>query len=237
MANKIKLTLPKIYDNPSGIEKFEKHVGKPKISYSQIDSWNNPLYKGQYIENYFLGMPSSGNIFAEFGTKVGEWLEKEEESDLSFDDLSVLGKVGRPGGCEYEREIVVERPSGYVIQGFIDRTRSGEWDNESQLEVVDFKTGNIEKKESFYASEDYQQTTLYTHALLEEGEKVIWSGVVMLGRKGNGSEKSPIRLSGEIKDIETPYSKARADKFLKKCDKTVKDISEYYKVYLKYFAE
>jgi len=38
-------------------------------------------------------------------------------------------------------------------------------------------------------------------------------------------------------DIPTPYSKERAEKFLKSFDQTAKDIEEYYNTYLKYFGE
>lgn len=237
---KIKINLPRVYDNPNNNEKFEKHVGMPKISYSQIDSWNNPLYRGRYIASYFLGIEDPGNVFSDFGSAVGEWFEHGEDKSgkLSESDLEVLEKIGRPGGCEYEREIVVKRPLGYVIQGFIDRARKDKWEKEhEQLEVIDFKTGNIEKKADFYASEEYQQTTLYTFAAIEEGEDVIYSGVVMLGRKGNGMEKSPLRLSGEVITIDTPYSEERAEEFFKKTDNTVKEINEYFKFYNKYFAE
>lgn len=237
---KAKLNLPRVYNNPENNENFKDFEGLPKISYSQIDSWNSELYRGGYIAKYFIGLEDSGNVFSDYGSKVGEWFEKgvDESGDLSAEDLQVLKeKIGRPENCEYEREIVVKRPLGYVIQGFIDRTRRGEWNGKSQLEVVDFKTGNMDKKKSFYAGPDYQQTTLYTHALIEEGEEIIWSGVVLLGRKGNGMEKSPLRLSGDVDSIPTEYSEERINKFFKKVDKTVKEINEYYKVYNKYFAE
>jgi hypothetical protein len=243
-SKKSKIELPRVYDNPSGENKFKKFEGFPKISYSQIESWNNPTYKGDYIENYFLGIKDPGNIFTHFGSVVGEWFEKgvDEYSELSTFDIETLMKVGRPENCEYEREIVIHRPLGYVIQGFIDRTRIGVNDDaeldglaKGQVEVIDFKTGNIKNKKDFYASEDYQQTTMYSHSLIEEGNEVVWSGVVMLDRKGNGSESHPLRLTGDIVSIETPYSIERANKFFDKCDKTVSEINEYYKFYKKYF--
>ena len=227
-----------MYNNPTESDKFEKYVGMPKISYSQIESWNNHLYRGQYIASYFLGIDDPGNVFSTYGSQVGEWFENGEDvsGELSEADLDILEKIGRPGGCEYEREIVVNRPLGYVIQGFIDRTRKDTWEGKEQLEIIDFKTGNIEKKAAFYAGPDYQQTTLYTFAALEEGEDVVYSGVVMLGRKGNGMPKAPLRLSGEVETIDTPYSEARINKFFTKVDKTVKEINKYYKFYNKFFA-
>lgn len=241
---KSNIELPRIYNNPSGSEEFKKFEGLPKISYSQIESWNNPTYKGDYIQSYFLGIEDPGNIFTHFGSMVGEWFEKgiDEYGELSEKDIEVLMKVGRPHNCEYEKEVVIYRPDGYVIQGFIDRMRVGV--NESneldglalgEVEVIDFKTGNVEKKKDFYAGGEYQQTSLYTFGLLENGMNVIWSGVVLLGRKGNGSENAPLRLSGEIENIETPFTEERIEEFFAKSDKTVKEINEYYKFYKKYF--
>lgn len=235
---KSKIVLPRVYNNPGNLDKFQKFVGMPKISYSQIESWNEPTYRGEYFESYFLGIGDSGNIFTHFGSLVGEWFEKgyDESGELSEDDIKVLSMIGRPEGCEYEREVVVERPLGYVIQGYIDRARTIlDQPDKKQIEVIDFKTGNIAKKAEFYAGDKYQQTTLYTYGLKEEGEDVVWSGVVMLGRNGNGSEKSPLRLNGEVENIETPYSDKRIEDFFKKCDKTVTEISEYYNFYNKFF--
>jgi hypothetical protein len=59
---------------------------------------------------------------------------------------------------------------------------------------------------------------------------------MLLDRKGNGQEKYPLRLTGEIADIPTPYSTERAEEFLKKFDKVAMQIEEYHKVYKKYFA-
>jgi len=235
---KSKLKLPRIYNNPNNSDKFNKFEGLPKISYSQIESWNEPTYKGDYFESYFLGIGDSGNIFTTFGSMVGEWFEKgvDESGQLSESDIEVLNMIGRPSDCEYEREVVIERPLGYVIQGFIDRARNIlDQSNKKQIEVIDFKTGNVDKKADFYAGGGYQQTTLYTYGLKEEGEDVVWSGVVMLGRSGNGSEKSPLRLNGEVRNIETPYSDERIDEFFQKCDRTVLEISEYYNFYNKFF--
>jgi len=77
---------------------------------------------------------------------------------------------------------------------------------------------------------------LYAYQRELEGENVVYSGVMLLDRKGNGQEKYPLRLTGEIADIPTPYSKERAENFLKKFDKVAMQIEEYHKVYKKYFA-
>ena len=226
------LDLPKVYEvNENTPEQYKKYEGMPKLSYSAYNSFCEEAYKGEFFANYFLGIRSEGNIFTEYGSKCGEYLEKLEKSDLSEFDISVLEKLERPENSRYEVEVVIDRGS-YVIQGFIDQ----EYKVADGLVIKDLKTGAIDKKAKDYASEDYQQTTLYAYQRELEGENVVYSGVMLLDRKGNGQEKYPLRLTGEIADIPTPYSKERAEEFLKKFDKVAMQIEEYHKVYKKYFA-
>lgn len=226
------LDLPKVYEvNENTPEQYKKYEGMPKLSYSAYNSFCEESYKGEFFANYFLGIRSEGNIFTEYGSKCGEYLEKLEKSDLSEFDISVLEKIERPENARYEVEVVIDRGS-YVIQGFIDQ----EFKVPHGLVIKDLKTGAIDKKAKDYASEDYQQTTLYAYQRELEGENVVYSGVMLLDRKGNGQEKYPLRLTGEIVDIPTPYSKERAEAFLKKFDKVAMQIEEYHKVYKKYFA-
>ena len=226
------LDLPKVYEvNENTPEQYKKYEGMPKLSYSAYNSFCEEAYKGEFFANYFLGIRSEGNIFTEYGSKCGEYLEKLEKSDLSEFDISVLEKIERPENARYEVEVVIDRGS-YVIQGFIDK----EFKVPDGLVIKDLKTGAIDKKYKDYAGEDYQQTTLYAHQRTLEGENVVYSGVILLDRKGNGAEKYPLRLTGEIAEIPTPYSKERAENFLKKFDKVALQIEEYHKVYKKYFA-
>ena len=228
MAEVKMLDLPKVYENEGG--KYPQHVGKPKLSYSAYGSFTEEAYRGEFFANYFLGIRGEGNIFTEYGSKCGEYLEKLETSDLSEFDISVLSQITRPENAKYEVEIVIDRGS-YVIQGFIDQEYLGE----NGLVIQDLKTGAIEKKAKDYASQDYQQTTIYSYQREKEGETIAYSGVMLVDRKGNGQEKYPLRLTGEISYIPTPYSVERAEAFLEKFDKVAKEIETYHKVYKKYF--
>ncbi len=231
------LNLPSIYENRSGNPELEQFVGRPKLSYSAYNSFKEPAYKGEFFGVYFLGEPRTGTIFTEYGSAVGMYQETGEPQEyLSQSDKKILDeKIGRPKGAIYEKELVIDRGS-YVIQGFCDRIII---DSEF-IDVVDFKTGSIEKKKKDYESEDYQQTTLYCYGLEQMGYKIKNSGVILMDRKGNTLEqgnKNVLRLTGDMEYISTPYSKERAEKFLKSFDKTAKDIEEYYSVYQKYFGK
>lgn len=231
-----RLKLPKVYEvNDNTPDQYKKFEGVPKLSYSAIMSFTEPSYRGEFFQTYFLGERSEGNVFTKFGGAVGEFLETgvNEAGDLSVFDKEVLTeKVGRPYGAVYEKEIVIDRGS-YCIQGFIDRILLSS-KQDGYLDVLDFKTGSIVKKRADYASDDYQQTTLYSYALEESGLNVASSGVLLLDRKGNGQEKYPIGLTGEIEYIPTPYSRERADRALEKFDKVALEIEEYFRVFTKY---
>lgn len=225
------LDLPKVYENEGG--KYPQHVGKPKLSYSAYNSFNEDAYKGEFFANYFLGIRGEGNIFTDFGGKCGKLFETDTDgSDLSEFDTNVIKSIYRPENSLYEVEIVVDRGS-YVIQGFIDREYL---DLEGNLVIDDLKTGAIKSKKDFYGGPEYQQTTLYAYQRELEGEHIAYSGVILLDRKGNGQEKYPLRLTGEIEYISTPYSKKRAEAFLKSFDKTAKEIETYYITYKKFFG-
>lgn len=233
---KSKIVLPRVYSNKDeGVSgRFPQHEGRPKISYSQYNSWCEDAYRGAYIGKYFLGVPDPGNIFTDFGGYVGEYLEKgvDDSGYLDAEDLKWLDTVEKPENAEYEREVILDLVD-FVTQGFIDQN----WMTPEGMIVKDFKTGG-DKKVADYASDDYQQTTLYCKSLVEEGETIADSCVELLPRKGNKLDKladHPMRIVGEGIPIPTPYSEERAEKFIKKLTKVTIDISEHFKCYTKFF--
>ena len=222
--------LPKVYLNDAS-GNYPQHVGKPKISYSQYQSWISTEYRPDYIRSYFLDGPRTTNIYAEFGSACGTYLESLEvdEAWLTENDVEVLNKVPRPENAIYEGEIVIDR-GHYVIQGFIDIEYIG---MNGKLNIQDFKTGNADTKAKYYGGDDYQQTTLYCFAREVEGYEIDQSGVVLLGRKGNNVNGNNLRLSGVIKKIPTPYSKERAMRALAHIDVAVFEISNAFKLFEK----
>lgn len=226
------IVLPKkyeIYDTTP--EKYHKYAGREKISYSQYNSFRDPLYKGDFIIQYFLGIRLPPGIFADYGSACGGFFEDGVTVDtnwLSEFDVEVLKKVPRPDGATYESEIVIDC-GDFVIQGFSDQ----EFERSGLLEINDMKTGNVDSKVAFYGSDEYQQTTLYSYCREQEGHQIGYSGVILLGRKGNGRPGHPLRLSGVIEYIPTPYTKERAEKALEKVRKVAEEISDLYKIFLK----
>lgn len=232
------IILPKTYvNNASG--KYPQHEGKYKMSYSQYTSWKNLEYRPNYILQYFSNATLPAGIFAEFGSDAGTYIEYRangniyEPKMLGEKDIKVLDALEYPDNCIYEDEIVVDL-GDFVIQGFTDRS---EFFEDNSVGILDYKTGSIEKKEAFYSSEEYGQSTLYAYQKEKEGKAIAYSKVLILDRKGNGFEKHPLRLTGETKEIYTPYSIERAERLLTDIRKVTEEISSCYKTYLKIFGK
>ncbi len=218
--------------------------GKPKISYSQYSSYNDPEYQDQYYLQYFMGVDLPSGEFAWMGSSAGEYIEDvangvkpPRTGCLSAEDVSILDAViDYPEGCVYEDKIIIDLPE-FCVEGYTDRTW---YKNDNEIEIRDYKTLNLDKKAEFYASQEYGQTALYCYKKESEGLTVVNAEVFGLGRKGttlDGTGNYKMRLSGDYKIISTPYTKERGEKIIADITKTVKNISEEFQIYQKYFAE
>src|SRR5690606_15794401 len=103
------------------------------------------------------------------------------------------------------------------------------------VSVEDLKTGGS-GKEKEYQKEDYVQVILYAYALEQEGYKIGKTGVWFVRRTGSHI-KPPLHISSEQFPIPLEYNPQRVEFALKKIDKAVQEISEYCKIYAKFFSE
>lgn len=236
-----KVILPKIYLNENN--KYPQHLGKPKVSYSQLGSFKD--YKMGYLRNYIIGIEKeSDGIFATYGKIIGEYLSDGIRHEyLDDDDVKVLDSLEKNQGAMFESEIVIDRDF-YVIQGFSDK----EFLDNNLLYIDDFKTGNSDDMFKKYGDlKKYYQTRLYAYQRENEGFNIGGCRVIHLGRKGNALERGKvhentnnrldIRLSGKIDEIGTPYTRQDVEEYLKEVDNIVLQISDYYSTYLKVFGE
>ena len=232
-----KIELPKRYEN--GLGNYPQHEGKYKVSYSQLNSFKE--YRAQYIQGYFLGIPSESGIFAFFGSLVGEYFEKGAKNEnLSEFDMQTIDKLVKHPSSQFEAEVVVDlEPFGLkdcVLQGFSDM----EYDDNSLRFVEDLKTGASKSMMEKYGDmKKYYQTRLYAYQRELEGFTIGGCRVNHLDRKGNNlqiGDKNVLRLTGQIDYIPTPYKKEDVEDYLKNSVvPTCKEIAEYYKVYKKVF--
>lgn len=234
------MILPRTYETDK--EKYKHFNGKPKLSISQHTSWKDPEYVYDYIVQYFSGIKMPDGIWACFGGEVGQYkehhaqdLEHPEYTMLSAEDKEFLQSLPYPANCLYEDEVVLDL-GDFCVQGFLDKA---EYFSETEVGIEDTKTGNLIKKKEYYGSDEYSQTIFYAYVKIQEGFTVIYCRVELLGRKGNNmtikGKFYPIKLSGEVEMIDTPYSEDRAKKILEDLKQTAKEIDYSYSIFRKYF--
>ncbi len=214
-----------------GNEKLiDPHLGKFYISYSTISSWEE--YRTDFIKEKLAGIKLPESIYAAFGTWVGESVEHgaEQSNNYGFTGAENLKLIKRTENDKYERMILIDM-GDYVIIGFIDiMTEIAPM----VADVRDIKTGGA-KKEDQYKKDEYIQTTLYSKALADEGYTINSMGIWFCRRTGSHI-KPPLNLSTEQFYIPLEYNEKRVKYALDKTDRVVKEISEFYKVYQKYFV-
>ena len=248
-----KINLPSKYENPSNNPNYTKFEGWNKISFSSASAFKEPMYKGDFLKNKFLLIPSEQGIFGSFGNMTGSYLDLSDESyshpymetpviykgkKIDITSADVLRNIKQPDNSFYEFEVVIDlEPFGLektCMQGFLDRaTFFG-----NLVDIVDFKTGSIVTKKAYYSGPDYTQLDIYGYGLEELGYEINdnTTKVILLDRKGNSfTGIYPLYLTGEIAYIDRSYNKERARKVLEKIAETCVEISDYFAVFNKYF--
>lgn len=213
-------------------DKLEQYLGCPYISYSSVNSWFD--YKDDFIKQKFVGIKLPDGIYALMGNYVGEAIENgyfSKDNHRGFIGQENLDlTLYRKEGAEYEKLIIIDM-GDYIIIGFIDIF----YIDNHELNVEDMKTGGKDKEKA-YSSDEYIQTVLYGHAVEKEYNKEPKIGVNFIRREGS-HVNPPLKISKEQFYIPNIYSKERVEKALKKVDIAVKEISELYITYNKYFGE
>lgn len=210
-------------------ELCEPHLGKYYISNSSVDSWEN--YKEDFIKQKFAKIKLPEGTYAALGSYLGEAVENGEFGDNphGFTGQENFNLIDRPENAEYEKMILIDR-GDYVIIGFIDILLI----EEQLADIQDLKTGG-NKKEDKYTSKDYVQVILYAYALELLGYKIRDTSVWFVRRTGS-HVKPPLHISSEQFKIPLEYNKDRIKYALDKVDRVVKEVSELYIVYKRYFA-
>lgn len=231
MKNKIQLPSKISKDNwfyEDNKELCEPHLGKPYISYSSVNSWEN--YKDDFIKQKFAKIKLPQGTYSALGSYLGEAVENGEFGDnpYGFTGQENFSLINRPKNAEYEKMILIDR-GDYVIIGFIDILLI-----EGQIaDVQDLKTGG-KKKEYEYTSKDYVQVILYAYALESIGYKIRDTSVWFV-RRTNSHINPPLHISSEQFKIPLEYNKERVKYALDKVERVVKEVSELYTVFNKYF--
>lgn len=213
------------------LPKTDKVTGIPYLSYSQISTWKKS--KRDYIRQYFFGEDFSGmSDYMDFGSKVGNALEKNDFSEFTKEEQKFLKTI--PRYDQFEREINLQM-DGYFVKGFID-TNTTENTEKGELvkKIADYKTGEIEKKESEYASDDYIQLDIYAASIQQEtGVLPEEVSVFLIDRTGNAFKGEPLRLGERYITITKKVDDKRVKAVMNEVNKIAQEISEYYQIFLK----
>lgn len=233
------ITLPSVLTESAWFYKDNEELckpflGKPYISYSSVNAWSNPQYRPDFIKQKFAGIKLPLGIYAEFGSWCGHALEHgafpaENPHNFAGEKNMDVPKL-RPEGAEYEKMILIDR-GDYIIIGFIDMCHEYK---PNVMHIRDQKTGG-KGKHVEYESESYTQVILYAHALEQIGYEIGKTDVYFIRRVGS-HVSPPLAISDEQFIIPIKYTKERVAYALEKVDKAVLEISQLYKIYLKYFV-
>ena len=229
-----KIELPKVFTKKHRAYKPElKHLlGKYYTSYSDISSFNE--YFGDFVKQTLAGIKLPSSIYAEFGNFIGTAVETGEipkENPHKFEGLENIQLIDRPENTTYERMIIIDFGEWFLM-GFIDKCTEI---RPKVVDIIDIKTGGS-KKEKYYEGPDYIQVPLYAYAMEQEGYTINKTAVEFCRRVGS-HVNPPLKLSEEMFEIPLEYSPERAKFALDKVQSTVEKISEYYKIYNKYFKK
>ncbi len=195
------------------------------MSYSQISTWKKS--KRDYIRKYFFGESSSPQLqrYGDFGNKVGEALEKNDFSEFTEKEATMLCTV--PRYDEFERKIIVQR-KGYYIIGYIDTN------TKDCIKIADYKTGEIEARLPDYESDDYWQLSIYAEGLRQQTGKLPKEAhVYLIERHGNAFKGEDLTLGERYETIEKNVSKDYVNNILNQADMITQEISSLYVEFLK----
>lgn len=208
---------------------------KEFVSYSQIKLWNDIkgyntglLGKQEYIQRYFLNYKwEDKGGFAQFGKEVEEYLTNRNfEESFDKDEKEVLNSVECLG--VFQKEIKIKY-DGFTLIGYIDDC------TEDFKHLRDIKTASESSSKKYY-EDDYQQLDIYALGIEHEfGYLPEKLEVCVIEREGNGFRggRSVMKVGKNVWYIDKKIDKKRLKKIDNYIISSVKEISEYYKTFLK----
>lgn len=228
MINKKQLNLPK-----------KDKEGNSYLSYSQIATWKKS--KREYMRQYFFGESFQGNEYTDFGSMVGEALEKNDFKKFTEQETNLLETI--PRYDEFEREIKWEL-DGLFIKGFLDTNTNdlaggmGEKSPKAKIDkIADYKTAEIDKKKKDYESEDYIQLEIYAAAIEQfTGELPKQASVFLIQRDGKSKEYGGkgLTLGDKFITINKPITPERIEQVKQEIQEIAEDIARHYELFLKF---
>lgn len=207
--------------------------GKPKISYSQYQSWNDLKSfnlgvdgKYEYMAKYFLGCNYKDKGWAEFGNDVEAYITLGEKSEkFNEKELFTLDKIQTLGNFQVEGEIDF---GDFVLQLFIDDTLP------DFKKIRDYKTASVNSKAKYY-KDTYVQLDIYAKWVLQKYGFIPEAEVCIIERLGNcmhGGGRSKLSVGNSIWYNPVVCTEERMNVLEQDIRRVVHEISDHYKMYL-----
>lgn len=209
--------------------------GEYYVSYSQIKMWHEAKGyntgldgKKEYIRKYFLGekYPDKGG-YGQFGTEVEGYItERTFFEQFTEPERITLEKIEPLGIYQHKVEIPFD---GFHLLGFIDDMKP------DFVHIRDYKTASEKSSEKYYLPE-YKQMDIYALAGLKvTGKLPDKIELCIIERSGNGFRggRPVLKVGEKIWYVERKVTKKSLKELEKYIFETVKEISEYYKIFLK----
>lgn len=259
------INLPNVYSEKmwakSKVKAHKKYIGKPYLSWSQIESFNdksgfNTSLKGayEYMLKYFSGQRWPDMGWAQFGSEAEAYItvrdkdpEKLDEYDkecletamLNFSDeeKATLEKI-KPLGVFQEEICYYVEELDIIILGYIDdrsRTR-----NKKVKMLRDYKTKSESSKKDLHLPKKYQ-IELYVLGLRQKGLEVEAAEYCVVERLGGrecmqGGGRKVLTVGKRIWYEPYKLTEERLVETHQMIVETATKISSMYNTYLKLIA-
>lgn len=209
--------------------------GKYRVSYSQINSWNekkafNTLNgkaitgKEGYILDYFLNHefpPSMMDVYAPWGSKVEDAICMGIYDGFDKQEIEILKSIETLG--VFQSEVSIDF-GDFCLEGFIDDT------NEDRSIIRDYKTAS-ESSAKKYSTLEYRQLEVYALDYYKKTGLIPHTEVCLILREGSHI-KPPMKVAG-TRIIPRSIAESTLNEVEQWVINTVSEISTCYKVWLK----
>lgn len=210
--------------------------GNYYISYSQFSSWKdlkgfNTNMKGsaEYMLSYFFGERFEDAGWSQFGTEVEGYItEREFANQFTAKEKATLDSIKPLGVFQHEVKFFV-LPNVYIL-GYIDDAL------EDFSKIRDYKTASKSSKAKYYKP-DYYQLDIYATYVKEMFGHYPQAEVCIIERVGNCFGKVQRRdllsVGSFVLYHQREVSEERSLEVRSLLLKTITEISDAYKLYLK----
>lgn len=228
----------KVWERGGKIESHKKYIGKPMISWSQVETWRSAkgfntgqLGRLEYMMKYFLKERFPDQGFGTFGLQAEDYIcEKKGAEHFSDKEREVLDSIEPLG--EFQREVIIPF-KGFVLLGYIDDMTPAV---DGTIELVrDYKTKSESSKKDLH-SVDKLQLELYIEGLKKEGLKVKKAEYCVIERLGGrdcmmGKGRKVLSVGDRVWYEPYSFSNATIKRAKDLVREAAAEIAEYYTIF------